>query len=103
MTFSVFLRICGARPPGLHSSGLHSSGLHSSGLHSSENGLSELCSAGRWGAARFGAIIAGFVPETVVFLGVSPPIGGKGIRMVDVNMGVFEGETHVLVCLSIDE
>nr|DAM02939.1 MAG TPA: hypothetical protein [Caudoviricetes sp.] len=30
MTFSVFLRICGARPPGLHSSGLHSSDLHSS-------------------------------------------------------------------------
>lgn len=68
-----------------------------------KNGLSELRSAGRWGAARFGAKIAGFVPETVVFLGVSPPIGGKGIRMVDVNMGVFEGETHVLVCLSIDE
>lgn len=98
MTFSVFLRICGARPPGLHSSG-----LHSSDLHSSENGLSELRSAGRWGAARFGAIIAGFVPETVVFLGVSPPIGGKGFRMAGVNMGVFEGETHVLVCLSIDE
>lgn len=98
MTFSVFLRICGARPPGLHSSG-----LHSSDLHSSENGLSELRSAGRWGAARFGAIIAGFVPETVVFLGVSPSIGGKGFRMAGVNMGVFEGETHVLVCLSIDE
>lgn len=47
--------------------------------------------------------IAGFVPETVVFLGVSPPIGGKGFRMAGVNMGVFEGETHVLVCLSIDE
>lgn len=98
MTFSVFLRICGARPPGLHSSD-----LHSSDLHSSENGLSELRSAGRWGAARFGAKIAGFVPETVVFLGVSPPIGGKGFRMAGVNMGVFEGETHVLVCLSIDE
>lgn len=52
---------------------------------------------------RFGAKIAGFVPETVVFLGVSPPIGGKGFRMAGVNMGVFEGETHVLVCLSIDE
>ena len=49
------------------------------------------------------AKIAGFVPETVVFLGVSPPIGGKGFRMAGVNMGVFEGETHVLVCLSIDE
>ena len=68
-----------------------------------KNGLSELRSAGRWGAARFGAKIAGFVPETVVFLGVSPPIGGKGFRMAGVNMGVFEGETHVLVCLSIDE
>ena len=98
MTFSVFLRICGlVRLDCIRLAYIRLTCIPL------KNGLSELRSAGRWGAARFGAKIAGFVPETVVFLGVSPPIVGKGFRMAGVNMGVFEGETHVLVCLSIDE